>query len=284
MSNKKTLAEQLKTTPYTLRLHNFTIDKLNRYAELTDNTTTEVVRIAISEFLKGKTLTNTYLPEVESLSIELPVNQKNYILQKENLFNKINFKEDKTVMVNIQKIPNNLDKFNKNFGYYSQAKDKHSGLEFYILPKLYDPSNNVFSSFFILYFEASSYNLNSIRLLKPVEALNLLNQSENKNLLLKCNSIIKQLEDANNLLISHQELEDELRRLAKKYNTGNVYEVGSNIEIEEETDIDLLTENAKLKLENQELQEYFENQKEYIEKEIPKVVNELIKEYFDEKK
>ena len=63
-----------------------------------------------------------------------------------------------------------------------------------------------------------------------------------------------------------------------------MYNVGSNIEIKEETDIDLLTENAKLKLQNQELQEYFENQKEYIEKEVPKVVNELLKEYFDEKK
>lgn len=283
MSNKKTLAEQLKTTPYTLRLHNFTIDKLNKYAELTDNTTTEVVRIAISEFLKGKTLTNTYLPELESLSIELPVNQKNYILKKDNLFNKVNFK-DKTVMVNIQKIPNNLDKFDEDHGFYSRTSDKHSGLELYILPKLYDPSNNVFSSFFILYFEASTYNLNSIRLLKPVQALNLLNKSNNKNLLLKCNSIIKELEDANNLLISRQELEDELTRLAKKYNTGNVYEVGSNIEIKEETDIDLLTENAILKLQNQELEKYFENQKEYIEKEIPKIVNELLKEYFDEKK
>ena len=47
-----------KKTPYNIRMPQHLLDKLNAYAELTDNTTTDVVIGALSNFIKDKTVFN----------------------------------------------------------------------------------------------------------------------------------------------------------------------------------------------------------------------------------
>ena len=142
-----------KKIPYNIRLPKHLLDSLNAYAELTGNTTTDVVIGALNDFIKDKTVYNDYLANVNGISIKLPMvsDEKaefyNANLIGENsateLFQEISGYNATTVAYEILKIPNNLDVFNDEFGFVTPderiaAKGKHSGIEFVVIPDFYN--------------------------------------------------------------------------------------------------------------------------------------------------
>ena len=70
--------------PYNVRLPKKLIDKLSAYAELTGNTTTNVITTALEQYMQDKTVFNDYL-EIGGLILKIPyeMHQKEYITQKQ---------------------------------------------------------------------------------------------------------------------------------------------------------------------------------------------------------
>ena len=76
----------------------------------------------------------------------------------------------------IFKIPNNLDKFNEKFGYYSMidgigGSGFHSGIEFAILPDAYNYRGNVdvFDALYCFYFIVEDNQVRSIELINYLD-------------------------------------------------------------------------------------------------------------------
>lgn len=245
-----------KKIPYNIRLPKPLLDKLNAYAELTGNTTTDVVIGALNELVKDKTVTNDYLTNIDGVVIEIPMlySEKDFFYNS-NLLNGVVYSsydsfgdmidvKAKSEPYEIFKIPNNMDKFNETFGYYSMidsigAKSNHSGIEFVILPDSYSyrGNTNVFDALYCFYFEVKSGKLTKVVLIDYLDAINKLNNTNSriKNNLVLCVKDLTKLKkdiEAENTTDAIKEEEIgmlELIALSKKYNTGNIIPLGDNI-------------------------------------------------------
>ena len=244
-----------KKIPYNIRLPKPLLDKLNAYAELTGNTTTDVVIGALNDLIRDKVIFNDYLPEMKGITIRIPTlsNEKsefyniNFINAETStgdLFNEVYGYHPTTETYEILKIPNNLDKFDDFLGYHSMinsigAKGNHSGIEFVIIPDIAMESDDVFDALYCFYFEVESNKLKKILLIDYVDAINKANATENimlKNKLTLCVKELQQLNlDLEEILFDdYNAIEnykyETLEAIADKYNTGNIVELGENID------------------------------------------------------
>ena len=254
-----------KKIPYNIRLPKHLLDSLNAYAELTGNTTTDVVIGALNDFIKDKTVYNDYLANVNGISIKLPMvsDEKaefyNANLIGENsateLFQEISGYNATTVAYEILKIPNNLDVFNNEFGYVTPderiaAKGKHSGIEFAVIPDFYNynygNNDDIIGALYCLYFEIEMDKVKEITIIDYMDAINKANDVGNvtlKNNIVSCVNDLKKLEieindggfDGVEFVESGVDavtdsIINKLEKIAKTYNTGNVIKLGENID------------------------------------------------------
>lgn len=169
VNNPKFLNVEKKVV-YNIRLPQRLIDKLNGYAELTGNTTTNIVTNVLSDFVADKVVLNDYLDNIGGVTVKIPfvIHQKNrftidnnsgtFILADYNLLNYNNssiyqytINDDAGVLCDeiqserldaelfeVKKIPNNLD-INVNGSYTANKKILifnhnaiHSGIELFV--------------------------------------------------------------------------------------------------------------------------------------------------------
>lgn len=249
-----------KKVPYNIRLPKNLLDSFNAYAELTGNTTTDVVIGALNDFIKDKTVYNDYLPDVKGITIRIPILRdeigefiNNNLIEKGNgdsaydVFDEIFRYSPTTLTYEILKIPNNLDRFNSTFGYVTPAgnvigKGKHSGIEFVVIPEAYTiyPNTDVSDTLFCLYFEVEMDKIKSVSLITYLDAINKANDVGNVNLKNKIISCITDLKNINYSISPYDDVGDgvelqntmidNLEAVAKKYNTGNIIPLGENID------------------------------------------------------
>ena len=247
-----------KKVPYNIRLPKHLQDKLNAYADLSGNTTTDIVIGALNDFIKDKTVFNDYLPNIKGISIRLPMlsDEKtdfyNTNLIGDNsaaeLYHETAGYSATTEAYEILKIPNNLDIFSESFGYYSMfnrigMKGNHSGIEFVVIPDFYtysyDNGDDILGVLYCLYFEVETNELKSIKIIDYMDAINKANDVGNvdlKNTIISCVNELKELEmniadgeyfDADKLV---DDVYSALEKIAAKYNSGNVIPLGENVD------------------------------------------------------
>ena len=223
MANPKFLNVE-KKVPYNIRLPASLIDKYNAYAEITGNTTTNIINKALSDFIADKTVNNDYLNNVGGVSLKIPYapyQKKNVIsgsygrMNLESYGDHVTFGEYRetyfTESFVIKKIPNNLDIIagdsyaaNKNTLKFNHNA-VHSGIEFFIYPDiisvLLDDDAAMINSLYCLYFEIDAADGVDTYLIDYLTAINLLSASGNeyyKNLLISCISELNKLDDTFN--------------------------------------------------------------------------------------
>ena len=218
MANPKFLNVE-KKVPYNIRLPASLIDKYNAYAEITGNTTTNIINKALAEYIADKTVSNHYL-DIGGVSLKIPYapyQKKNVIngsygnYNLESYGDKVSYADYIetyfTESFVIKKIPNNLDVIagdsyaaNKNTLKYNHNAI-HSGIEFFIYPGilevLIDDDAAMINSLYCLYFEVSPDDSVRTYLIDYLSAINLLSASGNelyKNLLISCVSELNNLD------------------------------------------------------------------------------------------
>ena len=209
MSNPKFLNVE-KRVPYNVRLPKRLIDKLNAYAELSGNTTTNIINMVLDDFVADKVILNDYLDNVGGVTVKIPfaANQKYmFINQCWNLteYNStetlVNYYSDSRYsetyfaeLFEIKKISNNLDIYNGD----SYAANKkilkfnhnaiHSGIELFIYniteiifadESLTDEFDSFTNCLYCLYFEVAANDNVDIYLIDYLTAINLLSASGN---------------------------------------------------------------------------------------------------------
>ena len=218
MANPKFLSVE-KKVPYSIRLPQRLIERLNGYAELTGNTTTNVINNILDDFLSDKVVLNDYLENVGGLTVKIPcvVYQKHRLTSDdESAYNLLNYSKSETYnyeietaigyetisetyfaeLFEIKKIPNNLD-INNNDSYVANKKTllfndnaTHSGIELFIYniaDSMFADATlvNEFDSFtnclYCLYFEVDENNNADVYLIDYMKAINLLSASGNEN-------------------------------------------------------------------------------------------------------
>ena len=83
MANPKFLSVE-KKVPYNIRLPQRLIDKYNAYAELTGNTTTNIINTVLDDFISDKIVLNDYLDYIGGTTIKIPynLNHKELLIKK----------------------------------------------------------------------------------------------------------------------------------------------------------------------------------------------------------
>lgn len=192
MANPKFLSVE-KKVPYNIRLPQRLIDKYNAYAELTGNTTTNIINTVLNDFISDKIVLNDYLDNIGGITVKIPykLSQKALLIQKgyyleqfRDSLNKDNFFAD---TFEIKRIPNNLDIYVDD-SYKTINKDNviHSGIDFFIYDiseSILDESDNVslVDALYCLYFEVKENNVVRTYLLDYLSAVNLLSASGNES-------------------------------------------------------------------------------------------------------
>ena len=244
MANPKFLQVDSKVL-INARLPKKLTDKLDKYAELTGNTKTDIFTAALDKYFDEITVDNTYLPDESGVTLKIPFapHQKNYCIDKEisleTLINAKMLADDVffSETFEILQIPNNLDTFNGktyettdiNHTYNLvdttiSVKVLHSGIEFFIYPNLYatlieTDEITALDTLYCFYFEIHDNNKLHITLLDEVTAINYLSNANNdivKNMLISC---LKELDEINNI---ENERDDKIMAVfskeKKKYN------------------------------------------------------------------
>lgn len=211
MSNPKFLNIE-KKVPYNVRLPKRLIDKLNAYAELTGNTTTNIVNSVLDDFLSDKNVLNDYLDNVGGVSVKIPfaINQKNNFIN--DCWNLKDYNSADTLRYNIvdssytetyfaelfevKKIPNNLDIYvgdsfiaNKKILKFNHNAI-HSGIELFIYniteiifadASLVNDFDSFINCLYCLYFEVTANDDVNVYLIDYLTAINLLSASGNND-------------------------------------------------------------------------------------------------------
>ena len=243
-----------KKIPYNIRMPENLLDKLNAYADLTGNTTTDVVIDVLNDFMSDKIVFNDYLSTVGSKTIKIPTgkNVKEKLILDEYVLNEfeelpicnefgdfIGYKEVSTDIIEIKRIPNNLDKFDGHT-YKSGNRHQHKGIEFFIrIPEKL--CLDFIDYLYCFYFEINGDNI-EIFLIDNLKAINLLSDANDittRDLLISC---IKELElitddaiaiaTADGEIINddyYAEYYSKFSNIVEKYNTGNITKFGTGI-------------------------------------------------------
>lgn len=197
------MAEYYSTEPKentTFSLDKNLYDDLSNYANKMNLNKSEAINEILFNFFKSKTLTNTYLTNKGGLSFYIPLDLKfkkecisnHTVLNADNPSNTIG---DNTVLLQVRKIPNNLDVFTSSddntAGSYKANKDGvlHCGIDFIFIPEVIQkPTTLLYSkldidlldSLYIFYFEVKADNRTDVYLINPVEAINKLSDVNNR--------------------------------------------------------------------------------------------------------
>ena len=261
MANPKFLAVE-KKVPYNLRLPQDLIDKLNAYAEITGNTTTNIINKALTDFMKDKTVSNDYLDNIGGVSLKIPyaVYQKKTIISRSfnannlesygDTFNSGEYAE--TYFAEsfvIKKIPNNLDVWDSLLETYkasSSGNYLHEGIEFLIVPELCEYENRCFTDLtkylYCIYFIVKKDFIVEIEYIPFLEAINKIKKCDNYLLLNHALEIKETLEERtetieNQIYWNAQQGKDysefdyiwtELNTIAKKFNSGNIIPINES--------------------------------------------------------
>lgn len=253
MANPKFLNVE-KKVPYNLRLPQKLIDDLNAYADITGNTTTNIINKALSDFMNGKIVSNAYLNDVSGVSIKIPyaINQKKSIIKDADSLESLNsdyyglgsyretyFAESFVV----KRIPNNLDTISgdsysaNKHGLLYNHNALHHGIEFFIYPGFIEISVTddlpMINSLYCLYFEFDAGDNVNTYLIDYLTAINLLSKSGNeiyKNLLISCVSELNKLDETFNEyldalndktgdvdFVSYDDFDKTKQKILKKY-------------------------------------------------------------------
>ena len=236
-----------KKIPYNIRMPENLLNSLNAYANLTENTTTDIVINVLTEFMENKIVFNDYLADVESKTIKIPVNAdaKSSIIANDNLnsnllngftgaicyidaeFYEQAIKQTATATIEIKRIPNNLDEFD-GYTYKFVNKHQHKGIEFFVYtPEEAEVMCDYIEYLYCFYFEISG-NETNIYLIDELDAINRLANADltTKELLIGC---IKELESLE-IPFTNDEDYEKFLKIAEKYNTSNIIEFGADIE------------------------------------------------------
>ncbi len=192
MANPKFLSVE-KKVPYNIRLPQRLIDKYNAYAELTGNTTTNIINTVLDDFISDKIVLNDYLENIGGITVKIPysLSQKAFLIQKgyyleqfRGSLNDGNFIAD---TFEIKRIPNNLDVYiDDSYKTINKTNVIHSGIDFFI----YDISESILDepdkvslvdALYCLYFEVKENNIVRTYLCDYLSAINLLSASGNES-------------------------------------------------------------------------------------------------------
>lgn len=209
MSNPKFINIE-KKIPYSVRLPQRLIDKLNAYAELNGNTTTNIINNILNDFISDKVVLNDYLDNIGGVAVKIPyaINQKNMAINyQENLTehssddhmryyigDSLHSETYFAELFEVKNIPNNLDIYDGD----SYAANKqtlkfnsnaiHSGIELFIYNiteiifadhEMVNKWDSFLNCLYCLYFEVDFNGKSDIYLVDYLTAINLLSASGN---------------------------------------------------------------------------------------------------------
>ena len=233
MANPKFLSVE-KKVPYNIRLPQRLIDKYNAYAELTGNTTTNIINTVLDDFISDKIVLNDYLDYIGGTTIKIPynLNHKELLIKKgyylEQLRDSLADAELTAETFEIKRIPNNLDVYvDDSYKTINTTDVIHSGIEFFI----YDISQSILNelndisllnALYCLYFEVNENDKVRTFLIDYLSAINLLSASGNeyyKDLII---GAVAELKDADEIIDKYNaELSAKDNELIKKYSENN---------------------------------------------------------------
>ena len=128
-----------KKEPYTFRVKPELLEKIKQYAKATNTTVPELLNEMIEEKTEGYFLTDDYLTEKEVFIqnrgiLGLPTLEEMYNEGKYKEFDLLD-NTKKGYLVELQKVPNNLDSWDNKKGYccYKRGYD-HEGIDFVLIP------------------------------------------------------------------------------------------------------------------------------------------------------
>lgn len=212
MANPKFLSVE-KKVPYNIRLPQRLIDKYNAYAELTGNTTTNIINTVLNDFISDKIVLNDYLDYIGGTTIKIPyyLSQKEFLISKgyylEQLRDSIANGKLTAETFEIKRIPNNLDVYvDDSYKTINTSGIIHSGIELFI----YDISESIFNeqlsdmsllnSLYCLYFEVKENDKVRTYLIDYLSAINLLSASGNEHYKDLIISAVTELKDADKII------------------------------------------------------------------------------------
>ena len=233
MANPKFLSVE-KKVPYNIRLPQRLIDKYNAYAELTGNTTTNIINTVLDDFISDKIVLNDYLDYIGGTTIKIPynLNHKELLIKKgyylEQLRDSLADAELTAETFEIKRIPNNLDVYvDDSYKTINTTDVIHSGIEFFI----YDISQSILNelndisllnALYCLYFEVNENDKVRTFLIDYLSAINLLSASGNeyyKDLII---GAVAELKEADEIIDKYNaELSAKDNELIKKYSENN---------------------------------------------------------------
>lgn len=233
MANPKFLSVE-KKVPYNIRLPQRLIDKYNAYAELTGNTTTNIINTVLDDFISDKIVLNDYLDYIGGTTIKIPynLNHKELLIKKgyylEQLRDSLADAELTAETFEIRKIPNNLDVYvDDSYKTINTTDVIHSGIEFFI----YDISQSILNelndisllnALYCLYFEVNENDKVRTFLIDYLSAINLLSASGNeyyKDLII---GAVAELKEADEIIDKYNaELSAKDNELIKKHSGNN---------------------------------------------------------------
>lgn len=233
MANPKFLSVE-KKVPYNIRLPQRLIDKYNAYAELTGNTTTNIINTVLDDFISDKIVLNDYLDYIGGTTIKIPynLNHKELLIKKgyylEQLRDSLADAELTAETFEIRKIPNNLDVYvDDSYKTINTTDVIHSGIEFFI----YDISQSILNelndmsllnALYCLYFEVNEDDKVRTFLIDYLSAINLLSASGNeyyKDLII---GAVAELKEADEIIDKYNaELSAKDNELIKKHSGNN---------------------------------------------------------------
>ena len=233
MANPKFLSVE-KKVPYNIRLPQRLIDKYNAYAELTGNTTTNIINTVLDDFISDKIVLNDYLDYIGGTTIKIPynLNHKELLIKKgyylEQLRDSLADAELTAETFEIKRIPNNLDVYvDDSYKTINTTDVIHSGIEFFI----YDISQSILNelndisllnALYCLYFEVNENDKVRTFLIDYLSAINLLSASGNeyyKDLII---GAVAELKEADEIIDKYNaELSAKDNELIKKHSGNN---------------------------------------------------------------
>ena len=234
-----------KKVQYNIRLNQRLIDKITTYAELTGNTTTNIINTVLNDFFADKVVLNNYLDNIGGVAVRIPyaIKQKKGIIRDADeltgsFTNDIYVKEYPSDIFDVyedylsglfevKKIPNNLDIFIDD-SYVANAKlfnpknTIHSGIELFVYnltdlifenKSVDDDFNSFINCLYCIYFEVSKSNKVNIYLIDYIHAINLLSASGNneyKELIIACAKELEKVDDLLNKMYVEYEKEKQI--------------------------------------------------------------------------
>ena len=259
--------------PYSFRCDEKLLDGIDTYAELEGITVPQVLSNIMDNFLKGLTLTNTYLTEYEGKYINIPSNVSKTISHE----------------YEIRYVVNNLDEWTSEYGYISKNRMHegilHEGIDFLVIPETVHKSkmpddevsggrghyvnlDKIPSCLYCIYMTVDRTGIIEIDIISWISAMNKLKAAGRYDLISYGNKIKKGLNSLHETYITERQWYDDrmfideiygkLRGIADKYNTGAIQPAAKSIDnIEYAAIVESLPDNYdlinKLMKENREL-------------------------------